>query len=83
MRHLSEERLYLLLGVLALRGPDHGPDKRLAVCCSYKKALKLGSILISGSECTIEQAPEPETLIWEHLQYNAVAKKRRRYSVNC
>lgn len=37
---------------------------------SYDAAQQLDSITVGGLPCTIKQAPEPETLKWDHLEYS-------------
>eukprot|EP01047_Picozoa_sp_COSAG01_P027214 COSAG01_NODE_1789_length_9228_cov_4.869989_5_plen_742_part_00 len=46
------------------------------------RALELGEITVGGQRCTITEAPEPETVIWEHLQYSAKSRRNRKWTMN-
>ena len=44
----------------------------------YDKALKqIKQITVGGLKCNITQAPEPETLRWDHLEYSWVNRTLR------
>ena len=49
----------------------------------YERALALGQLEVMGQPCAIKTAAEPETVIWEHLQYNVAARRQRTWKVNC
>ncbi len=45
---------------------------------------KLGSRVIrDGYQVHLEEAPEPDTIIWKHLEYGEVERRKRRFGVNC
>ncbi len=48
----------------------------------YRK--KLGSREIrDGYQVHLQEAPEPDTIIWKHLEYGEVERRNRRFGVNC
>ena len=48
----------------------------------YTSALQLGKINIGEQQCIIRMAPEPETLIWAHLEYSARSRLVRTVLLN-
>ena len=46
----------------------------------YEQAIALDqTIEIGGVKCTLLPAPEPETLVWEHLEYSPKERKQRKW----
>eukprot|EP01043_Picozoa_sp_COSAG02_P065278 COSAG02_NODE_9798_length_2108_cov_1.906919_2_plen_155_part_01 len=48
----------------------------------YEEAIARSEpVQIGGVQCQLLPAPEPETLLWEHLQVSAKSRKRRKWCV--
>ncbi len=45
------------------------------------KALRVGQVEIGGIPCKILPAPEPESLLWQHLEYSKTERMKRRYTI--
>lgn len=47
----------------------------------YEDALDMKEIEVGGLKCKILPAPEPETVLWEHLEYTAQQRKTRKRNI--
>lgn len=48
----------------------------------YRKQLG-GRLIRDGYQVHLNEAPEPDTVIWEHLEYGQAERRKRRFAVNC